>query len=207
MLHEKCDKCKSEPDELVSIKTYSFECLMIMSQELIKRMNFKKKFRVVLEHDPEKPSIDVRYFIDETPPEKCDCRNKETAAQELPSDKENPGGGTIEEKEREKTLQRKCRHCGSFFDHDEICDCRKEGNSMKKILRLTYPSGSVYEYTPAKKKWTPEDTCVDYGAYYEIPRRSHYLRIDKTNLAVTSNLKDVYTYAAEPNIKVEWVFA
>ena len=140
MSHENCDNYKSMPYDMVLINADSFECLTIMSQELIKRIDFKKKFRIVLEHDPEKPPIKVRYYYAEDTPSKkcaycgaiielgeiCDCRKEKSAAQEPASDPESPGGESAEDKRATGIIQRKCRYCGSFFDHDKKCGCAEE---------------------------------------------------------------------------------
>ena len=60
-----------------------------------------------------------------------------------------------------------------------------------KGLKLTYSSGNIITYFIFNgKNWTPFDSCVDHGDYYEISKHSFYIRINKATMQVTSNYKD-----------------
>ena len=48
-----------------SVNAQSFELLWVLLRELTKnKPDFSKKFRIVLEHDPEKPMVEVKYYAD-----------------------------------------------------------------------------------------------------------------------------------------------
>lgn len=48
---------------VTNIKRDDFERLMILAEALQRPMDFKRKFRVVLEHDPEKSAMEIRYIM------------------------------------------------------------------------------------------------------------------------------------------------
>jgi len=52
-------------------------------------------------------------------------------------------------------------------------------------------------YIFKNSRFTPRNHCVDHGSYYEIAKFSHYIRIAKATMTVTSNLVDVDKFAPE----------
>ena len=65
-------------------------------------------------------------------------------------------------------------------------------------------SGRSQVYSIIKnRKLTPRGICVEYDGYYEIARYSWYMRIDKTSLNVTGNLRDVDVYEDLNQYKAE----
>jgi len=65
--------------------------------------------------------------------------------------------------------------------------------ASKKAIRITdTATGGVQTYDILQSRsLTPSGMCVECAGYYEIACYSWYMRIDKNNLKVTGNLKDV----------------
>lgn len=73
-----------------------------------------------------------------------------------------------------------------------------------KIMRITYPDSRIIEFSIIKNKnWTPTGYCVEYDKYYEIACYSHYKRIDKKTMQVTSDREDVTQYLPDNDYKAE----
>lgn len=73
-----------------------------------------------------------------------------------------------------------------------------------KFMRIIYPDGRRMDFDIIKdKSWTPTGQCVDYGEYYEIACYSHYKRINKETMEVTSDRKDVSQFLPENDYKAE----
>ena len=55
----------TKPTTCMTVNAEAFEKCMILMQRLPEPLDFKKKFRVVLEHDPEDAAVEIHYFIEQ----------------------------------------------------------------------------------------------------------------------------------------------
>lgn len=75
-----------------------------------------------------------------------------------------------------------------------------------KGLQITLSDGrKIVYYIYKGKTWTPTNCCVDHGEYYEIACYSHYKRIDKKTMQVTSDRRNVDKFEVEENVTAEIV--
>lgn len=56
----------TKPTTCMTVNAEAFEKCMILMQRLPEPLDFKKKFRVVLEHDPEDAAVEIHYFIEQS---------------------------------------------------------------------------------------------------------------------------------------------